>query len=99
MGGTFALVGFNEGNQFAENLADVAPVDLVDDHRELLLRFTTGALTQFLEYSITDFVAHLPAFRSFVEHRAQALDEFLVAVRLMERNEALTLGASWLFDG
>ena len=85
------LVGFNQGNQLAENFADVAPVDFVDHHRKSLIGRLPGLAAQFLERAGPNLIFHFARIGITVQYRAQTLDEFLVAIGLVEGHEAVAL--------
>ena len=70
-----ALVVLNEHHQFAQYLAEVATVDFIDDE-EVRAVVVLGPLAEVIE----DAVTHHEAFL----RRADALDEILVAVGLVE---------------
>ena len=85
------LVGFDQGDQLTEDLADVAPVDFIDHHCKALVGGLPRLAAQLLERAGADFIGHFARFRIARQHRAQPFDELLVAVGLVEGNKAVAL--------
>src|SRR5690606_36633938 len=86
---SFALIRFDQGDQFAKDLADVSPVDLVDHHCEFLIRCRSCLPAQILEDTCTDFVLDFTGLCIAVENRSESLHELLVTVGLVEGDEAV----------
>ncbi|MCY1559872.1 hypothetical protein D9M68_969530 [compost metagenome] len=89
--GAISLVRFDQGDQLAENLADVAPIDLVDHHRESLIRCRSCPTTQFFEDARADLILNFASLCVAVENRPEPLDELLVTVGLVEGDKAVAL--------
>ena len=73
------VVTFNQHHQLAEDLAQVAPVDLINEEKVLSVRVVGSLLTEAVKYTLGQFEAG--AIRSVAQH------EILVRVILMELHE------------
>src|SRR5262249_37830866 len=76
---TTTFIGFNQHEQFTEDLAEVAPVDLVNDKHIVCILIQRGPFAEAHEHSILP----LKADRA----RAISLNEVLVRVALMKLDE------------
>ena len=72
-----SLVAFDEHHEFAEDLAEVAPVYFVDDEDVLLARVCLGCFAEIVEDAVLEGEV-------FVFGWAVALDEVFVGVRLVK---------------
>ena len=73
------MVAFNQHHQLAEDLAQVAPVDLIDEEKVLPVRVVGSLLAEAVKYTLGQF--EVGAIRSVAQH------EILVRVILMELHE------------
>ena len=72
-----SLVAFDEHHEFAEDLAEVAPVYFVDDEYVLLTRVCLGFFAEIVEDAVLEGEV-------FVFRWTVALDEVFIGVRLVK---------------
>src|SRR5262249_51246007 len=77
------LVRFDEHHQLAEDLAEVAAVDLINDEYKRAIAIAGGALAEVVEDAVTSLEAARLA-------RTEALDEILIGVGLVKLNHFYT---------